>query len=110
MEANTKLAAVIQKSQTSPKSFRDPTPEEIDRRLDETRRDVDGVTMSWEETRHRYSNVPKCSLKIVWAYWIEVMTPLQPPQGEESKTDGDWCLAEGVKIEELPKEESVTSP
>ena len=65
--------------------------------------------MSWEETRHRYSEVPKCSLKIVWAYWIEVVTPLQPPQGDDSGADQDWYMAEGVKVEEIPKEQSASS-
>ena len=102
MEANQQLAEVITKAQTT-REFQDPTDKEIDSHLDETRRDVDGVTMSWEETRSRYQQIPNCSLRIVWAYWITVMTPLQQPKGEDFP---DWCLAEGVSVQELPNEPS----
>ena len=91
------------------RGFREPTSEEQEQFLDETRQDVDGVTMSWDETQRRYMQIPGCNLAIVWAYWADVKLLEKPKEGDE-ELSAEWTLCQGVSTRsELTKKDSSDS-
>ena len=87
--------------------YKPPTDEEQQQAelRDETRQDIDGVVMSWEETKRRYEHLPDCDLAVLWAYWT-CMPINEGPKGAEEE---DWALIHSGRISDLAKPEDSDS-
>ena len=104
-EATKELHELIEQSKTSSWTVKKPTQEGFDDYHDQTQRDVDNTTLSWAEVQQRYGDLPDCSMEIIWACCLKVMTPLPPPQ-----EDADWdVLDDFVKAEAVKNEPSASS-